>query len=191
MAKLQSLMVSLGTEAPAFELEDVVSGHAVGRDDALADRRGLLVLFVCVHCPYVKHLEAALGRLGEDFADDLGIVAIQSNAVEQYPEDGPRGMRAQAQRLGWKFPYLLDETQEVARAYGAVCTPDFFLFDAAARLVYRGQFDSSRPRRGDAGNELPITGDDLRAAIRAVLAGEPVPGEQRAGIGCSIKWRDA
>ncbi len=191
MAKLESAMVSLGTEAPAFELKDVVSGKAVGRDDVLEDRRGLLVMFVCVHCPYVKHIEAELGRIGADFGEQIGIVAIQPNDIAQYPEDGPDGMRAQAERLGWKFPYLLDETQEIARSYDAVCTPDLFLFDGEARLVYRGQLDGSRPRRKDSGNDLPVTGQDLRAAIAAVLAGEPPAAEQQAGIGCSIKWREA
>ncbi len=191
MAKLASTMVAIGTDAPAFELEDVVSRAAVGRDDVLSDKQGLLVLFVCVHCPYVKHIEEQLGRIGEDFGEQIGIVAIQPNDIAQYPEDGPDGMRAQAERLGWNFPYLLDQTQEVARSYDAVCTPDLFLFDREARLVYRGQIDGSRPRRKDSGNDLPVTGEDLRAAIEALLAGNPPLLEQRAGIGCSIKWRDA
>ena len=189
MAKLESAMVTLGTEAPAFELQNVVSGSAVGRDDVMAGKAGLLVLFVCVHCPYVKHVEAELAAIGREFGERVGIVAIQPNDVAQYPEDGPEGMRAQAQRLGWNFPYLLDETQEVARSYDAVCTPDIFLFDAEARLVYRGQLDGSRPRRKDAGNDLPVTGEDLRAALEAMLRGESPAAEQRAGIGCSIKWR--
>ena len=191
MAKLESTMVSLGAEAPAFELEDVITGRATGRDDVLAGKQGLLVLFVCVHCPYVKHIEAELGKIGTDFGEQIGIVAIQPNDVAQYPEDGPEGMRAQAERLGWNFPYLLDETQEVARSYDAVCTPDIFLFDREARLVYRGQLDSSRPRRKDSGNDLAVTGSDLRAAIGAVLAGHTPAAEQQAGIGCSIKWREA
>ena len=191
MAKLESTMVAIGTDAPAFELEDVLSGTAIGRDDVLADKQGLLVLFVCVHCPYVKHVEEQLGKIGRDFGEQIGIVAIQSNDIAQYPEDGPDGMRAQAERLGWNFPYLLDDTQEVARSYDAVCTPDLFLFDREARLVYRGQLDGARPRRKDAGNDLPVTGEDLRAAIHALLAGEPPVSEQRAGIGCSIKWHEA
>lgn len=191
MAKLQSAMVALDTDAPAFELQDVVSGAAVGRDDVLADKQGLLVLFVCVHCPYVKHIEQQLARIGEDFGEQIGIVAIQPNDIAQYPEDGPQGMRAQAERLGWNFPYLLDATQEVARSYEAVCTPDLFLFDREAHLVYRGQLDASRPRRKDAGNDLPVTGKDLRAAIKALLTGNPPILEQQAGIGCSIKWREA
>ena len=191
MAKLASAMVSLGTEAPAFALKDALSGKIVGRDDVLAGKAGLLVLFVCVHCPYVKHIEAELGRVGKEFGDRIGIVAIQPNDIAQYPEDGPEGMRAQAERLGWTFPYLLDSTQEVALHYEAVCTPDIFLFDHTARLVYRGQLDESRPRRRDAGNDLPVTGEDLRAALHAVLSGTAPAAEQRAGIGCSIKWRTA
>jgi hypothetical protein len=191
MAKLESAMVSLGTKAPPFALEDVLSGRTIGRDEVLAGKGGLLVMFVCVHCPYVKHVEAELGRIGREFGDRMGVVAIQPNAVEQYPEDGREGMREQAERLGWTFPYLLDGTQEVARRYDAVCTPDLFLFDQDARLVYRGQMDSSRPRRKDSGNDLPVTGEDLRAAIDAVLSGRAPAAEQRAGIGCSIKWRES
>lgn len=188
MAKLESRMVALGSEAPAFELLDVRTGRAVGRDDVLAGKEGLLVLFVCVHCPYVRHVEAELGRIGVDFGERIGVVAIQPNDTGQYPEDGPEGMQAQAERLGWSFPYLLDATQEVARSYDAVCTPDLFLFDGEARLVYRGQMDGSRPRRGDAGNDLPVTGESLRAACEALLAGAAPIAEQRAAIGCSIKW---
>ena len=191
MAKLESVMVSLGTDAPAFELQDVLTGKAVGRDDAMAGKRGLLVMFLCVHCPYVKHIEAELARIGAEFTAQLGIVAIQPNDITQYPEDGPEGMRAQAHRLGWRFPYLLDATQEVARSYAAVCTPDLFLFDRDARLIYRGQLDSSRPRRKDTGNDLAVTGEDLRAAIKALLSGSEPMAEQRAGIGCSIKWHHA
>ena len=184
-------MVELGTEAPQFRLTDVMSGRVLSREDVLAGKRGLLVLFVCVHCPYVKHVEAELARIGRDYSPQIGIVGIQSNDIAQYPEDGPEGMRAQAERLGWSFPYLLDPTQEVARAYDAACTPDIFLFDAEARLVYRGQLDRSRPRRGDAGNELAVDGADLRAALDALLAGRPPLAEQRSSLGCNIKWRTA
>jgi hypothetical protein len=196
------MMVELGTVAPAFELVDVIRGRVVSRDDAFAPngrkRHGLLVMFVCVHCPYVKHVEQELGRIGHDyFGEDgedgdgpIAMVAIQSNDVEQYPEDGPDGMREQAERLRWRFPYLLDETQDVARAYGAACTPDFFLFDGELRLAYRGQLDGSRPRRGDFGNDEPVTGKDLRAAMDAVIAGEKPDGEQRSSIGCNIKYRE-
>jgi len=140
MSKTESTMVELGSVAPAFELMDVVTGHAVGRDDvaALGNGAGLLVMFICVHCPYVKHVEAGLAEIGEDYEGRIGIVAISSNDVEAYPEDGPDEMKAQAERLGFRFPYLFDETQEVAREYDAACTPDFFLFDREMRLVSRG-----------------------------------------------------
>ena len=190
MAKTQSTMVSLGTLAPPFELVDVVSGKAVGRDDIAAGKRGLLVMFVCVHCPYVKHVEEELARIGVDYEGTIGIVAIQSNDVEQYPEDGPEGMKEQAARLGFRFPYLIDERQEVAREYDAACTPDFFLFDGEMQLVYRGQLDDSRPRRGDAGNDVPVTGRDLRMALDDVVAGRRPDTNQRTSLGCNIKWRE-
>ena len=186
-------MVTLGTEAPPFELVDVVSGRAMSRDDVFAaagdDACGLLVMFLCVHCPYVKHVEAELARIGEDYEGMIAIAAIQSNDIEQYPEDGPEGMKEQASRLGFRFPYLLDEMQEVAREYDAACTPDFFLFDANMELVYRGQLDSSRPRRGGFGNDIPVTGKDLRAALDAVVAGDVPSTEQRTSLGCNIKWK--
>jgi thiol-disulfide isomerase/thioredoxin len=192
MSKMQSSMVELGTVAPAFELVDVVSGKAMGRDDvaALADGRGLLVMFICVHCPYVKHVEAGLAEIGRDYAGKIAIAAISSNDVVSYPQDSPAEMKAQAERLGFQFPYLFDETQEVARAYEAACTPDFFLFDAEMKLAYRGQLDDSRPRRGDFGNDIPVTGRDLRAAMDAVLAGKRPDTNQRSSIGCNIKWRE-
>lgn len=189
-----------GQPAPAFELVDAISGKALGRDDIFASigdekRRGMLVMFVCVHCPYVKHVEAELGRIGRDYLGENGegpiaIAAIQSNDIVEYPQDGPEFMREQAARLGWNFPYLLDETQEVARSYEAACTPDFFLFDADLKLVYRGQLDESRPRRGDFGNDTPVTGKDLRAALDAVVAGKRPDTDQRSSIGCNIKWRE-
>jgi hypothetical protein len=210
LAKTQSTMVSLGTVAPPFELVDVVSGRALSRDDIFASawddtsdqanqqngggtspsgRHGLLVMFLCVHCPYVKHVEEELARIGVDYEGKIAIAAIQSNDIEQYPDDGPDGMRAQAKRLGFRFPYLLDEMQEVARSYDAACTPDFFLFDAEMRLVYRGQLDDSRPRRGDSGNDVPVTGKDLRAAMDAVIAGKRPDTNQRTSLGCNIKWK--
>lgn len=186
-------MVSLGTVAPAFELLDVVSGRAMSRDDIFAgageDAKGLLVMFICVHCPYVKHVEEELARIGVDYEGKIAIAAIQSNDIAQYPEDGLDGMREQAARLGFRFPYLLDELQEVAREYDAACTPDFFLFNAEMELVYRGQLDDSRPRRGDAGNDVPVTGRDLRAAMDAVVAGKRPTAEQRTSLGCNIKWK--
>jgi hypothetical protein len=197
MSRTESMMVELGTIAPPFELLDVVSGKAMSRDDIFAGsegRKGLLVMFVCVHCPYVKHVEEELGRIGLDyFGKDgegpIAIAAIQSNDLGEYPQDGPDGMREQAKQFGWTFPYLLDEAQEVARSYEAACTPDFFLFDADMKLVYRGQLDESRPRRGDFGNDTPVTGKDLRAALDAVVAGEKPSAEQRSSIGCNIKYR--
>jgi hypothetical protein len=190
MSKTQSSMVELGTVAPPFELVDVVSGKAFGRDDvaALGEGSGLLVMFICVHCPYVKHVEQELARIGVDYAGRIGIAAISSNDVATHPEDSPAEMKKQAQRLGFRFPYLYDETQEVAREYEAACTPDFFLFDAGMRLVYRGQLDDSRPRRGDFGNDVPVTGRDLRAALDAVLAGRQPDPKQRTSLGCNIKW---
>ncbi|MCU1318747.1 MAG: alkyl hydroperoxide reductase/Thiol specific antioxidant/Mal allergen [Edaphobacter sp.] len=190
MSKVQSTMVQLGTLAPAFELVDVVSGGAVGRDDVAADQKGLLVMFICVHCPYVRYVEAELARIGVDYEGKIGIVAISSNDTVAYPQDGPEEMKAQAQRLGFRFPYLFDETQEVARAYDAVCTPDFFLFDGEMKLVYRGQLDDSRPRRGEFGNDIPVTGRDMRAALDAVIAGKRPDTNQRNSIGCNIKWKE-
>jgi thiol-disulfide isomerase/thioredoxin len=191
MSKTQSSMVELGTVAPPFELADVVTGKAFGRDDvaALGEGNGLLVMFICPHCPYVKHVEQELARIGVDYAGKIGVAAISSNDVAAYPEDSPAEMKAQAERLGFRFPYLYDETQEVAREYGAACTPDFFLFDAAMKLVYRGQLDDSRPRRGDFGNDVPVTGRDLRAALDEVLAGKRPDTNQRTSLGCNIKWR--
>lgn len=199
MSRTQSLMVNLGTLAPPFRVLNVVTGETLSRDDLFTTgpnaKRGLLIMFVCVHCPYVKHVEQELARIGHDyFGDDgsgpIAMAALQSNDIEQYPEDGPDAMREQASRLGWSFPYLLDATQEVGRAYEAACTPDFFLFDAEMRLVYRGQLDDSRPRRGDFGNDEPVTGKDLRAAMDALIEGRLPVTEQRSSIGCNIKWRE-
>ncbi len=179
-----STMLALGTKAPDFELPDVVSARTVSIRD-FDRKQALLVMFICRHCPYVRHVRRELARLGRDFADsDLAIVAISSNDPIQYPEDAPQSLAEEAREAGYAFPYLFDETQEVAKAYTAACTPDFFLFDADRALVYRGQLDDSRPSNG-----LPVTGEDLRAAIEAVLSGEPVSEDQRASIGCSIKWR--
>jgi thiol-disulfide isomerase/thioredoxin len=188
-------MVELGSVAPAFELPDVVSGRAIGRDDVVAvsgdSAKGLLVMFVCVHCPYVKHVEEELARIGVDYEGKIAIAAISSNDVEAYPQDGPAAMKLQAERLGWRFPYLFDESQEVARSYGAACTPDFFLYDAQMRLVYRGQLDASRPRRGDSGNDQPVTGEDLRRAMDDLIAGRRPDNNQRTSLGCNIKWKTA
>ena len=190
MSRTQSAMVQLGTVAPPFELMDVVTGKAVGRDDVAADGKGLLVMFLCVHCPYVKHVEEELARIGRDYDGQIGIVAISSNDVVAYPEDSPSEMKKQAERLDFHFPYLYDETQEVAREYDAACTPDIFLFDAEMKLVYRGQIDDSRPKRKDIGNDLPVDGRDLRASIDAVLAGKRPDPNQRFAVGCGIKWKE-
>jgi peroxiredoxin len=184
MALTESTMLELGTTAPDFSLTDVVTGKTVRRDD-FRGSKALLVMFICAHCPYVKHIEKGLAALGKDYAGKpIGIVAISSNDVTTHPADSPSGLKQQAATFGFNFPYLYDETQAVAHAYKAACTPDFFLFDGSHRLVYRGQFDSSRP-----GNGIPVTGKDLRAAIDLVLAGKPAPKEQRPSIGCNIKWK--
>jgi len=184
MALTESTMPELGTVAPDFALTDVVSGKTVHRDD-FRGQKGLLVLFICAHCPYVKHIEKSLGKLGADYAGKpLGIVAISANDADNYPADSPAGLKQQAKANGFMFPYLYDESQAVAHAYHAACTPDPYLFDANFKLVYRGQYDDSRP-----GNGVPVTGKDLRAAIDAVLAGKPVAKEQRPSIGCNIKWK--
>jgi peroxiredoxin len=176
-------MLPLGTPAPDFRLPDP-AGRLVARDD-FAAAPALLVAFLCNHCPYVKHIQAGLAAFAREYAArGLAIVAINSNDFGAYPEDAPARMAEEAKRHGYVFPYLIDETQEVAKAYRAACTPDFFLFDAARRLAYRGQFDASRP-----GNRVPVTGADLRAAADAVLAGRAAPAEQRPSIGCNIKWK--
>ncbi|HKD60649.1 MAG TPA: thioredoxin family protein [Terracidiphilus sp.] len=183
MALTESTMLELGTTAPDFALPDVVTGKTVRRDD-FRGQKGLLVMFICTHCPYVKHVEKGLADFGRDYAGKLGIVAISSNDAENYPDDSPAGLKSQALKLGFGFPYLYDESQAVARAYDAACTPDIYLFDKDFKLVYRGQFDSSRP-----GSGIPVTGKDLRAAMEAVLRGEKPGGEQKASIGCNIKWK--
>jgi len=177
-------MQPLGTLGPDFSLIDVVSNKTIRRDDAKG-AAGLLVMFLCVHCPFVKHIEQAVARFSGDYAGQgLGIVAISSNDAASYPEDSPEGMRAQAKRLGFTFPYLYDESQQVARAYDAACTPDFFLYDRNLKLVYRGEFDGSRPSLN-----VPVTGGDLRRAVDGLLAGRPPLEEQRPSLGCNIKWK--
>lgn len=178
-----STMLELGTRAPDFALEDVVSGKTVRRDDFAG--KPLLVMFLCTHCPYVKHVEAQLARLANAYqSEGVGVVAIAANDAARYPDDAPEGLKAQAERVGFAFPYLYDETQQVARAYTAACTPDFFLFDREHKLAYRGRFDASRPKQ-----DTPVTGDELRAALDAVLAGRPYEGPQHPSMGCSIKWK--
>ncbi len=184
MSNTESTMLALGTIAPDFALTDVVTGKTVRRDD-FRGKKGLLVMFICAHCPYVKHIEKSLGTLGADYAGKpIAIVAISSNDITTHPADSPEGLKRQAKENGFVFPYLYDETQDVARAYKAACTPDLYLFDGNFRLVYRGQYDGSRP-----GNGIPVTGKDLRAAIDAMLADKPVPADQRPSMGCNIKWK--
>ncbi len=178
-------MLALGTEAPHFSLTDTVSGKTVSLDD-YADKTGVLVMFICNHCPYVKHVRNELARLGRDYQDSgIGIIAIGANDPEVSPGDSPELMKEEAETQGYVFPYLFDETQEVAAAYTAMCTPDFFLFGPDRTLVYRGRLDESRPDSG-----IPVTGRELRAAMEAVLAGSAVSDEQFASMGCSIKWAE-
>jgi len=179
-----STMLALGTEAPDFSLPDTVSGDVVSLAD-YSDKKGLLVMFICNHCPYVKHVRQELARLGSDYSNSgLGIVAISSNDIDAYPADSPEAMKTEAETFGYSFPYLYDETQMVAAAYTAMCTPDFFLFGAENKLAYRGRLDESRPDSG-----IPVTGNELRAAIDAVLAGDLVSDQQLPSMGCSIKWK--
>jgi peroxiredoxin len=181
---VSSTMLALGTQAPPFALRDVGSGEIVSIDD-FADRKALVVMFICNHCPYVQRIYEGIAAFGRDYADaDVGIVAISPNDPETYPEDAPEALAAKADELSITFPYLFDETQEVAASYTAACTPDLFVFGPDRRLVYRGQFDDARPR-----NDAPVTGASVRSAVDAVLADEPVPGEQIPSMGCSIKWR--
>lgn len=184
MVKTASTMLPLGTTAPDFSLPNV-DGSTVSRSD-FEGRNGLLVIFMCNHCPFVIHLREELAKFAQEYQEKgLGIVGISSNDVATHPDDSPEKMVEEAKSAGYTFPYLYDETQDVAKAYHAACTPDFFLFDKDLALVYRGQFDDSRP-----GNDKPITGSDLRAACDAVLAGESVTDEQKPSIGCNIKWKD-
>ena len=184
MALTASTMLPLGTQATDFHLPDVVSGKSISLA-TFADKKALLVMFICQHCPFVKHIKAELAQLGKDYIPrELGIVAISANDINKYPADAPEFLKAMATELGFNFALCYDETQEIAKAYTAACTPDFFIFDAEWKLVYRGQLDDSRPS-----NDKPVTGADLRAAIEAVLAGKPVASEQKPSIGCNIKWK--
>jgi peroxiredoxin len=183
MVSVNSTMLDLGTRAPAFALAD--PDGRVTRLDDLAGAPGLLVVFLCNHCPYVKHIGTSLGTLTQAWADrGLAVVGINSNDVDAHPDDAPPKMSETAQQYGWTFPYLFDADQTVAQAYRAACTPDFFLFDADQRLFYRGQFDDSRPR-----NDEPVTGRDLATAVDAVLAGSSPPNDQWPSMGCNIKWK--
>ena len=184
MALTPSTMLALGTSAPDFSLPDAVSGKTVSLAD-FDGRKALVVMFICNHCPYVKHVADELAKLGRDYqGKKVGFVAISSNDVDNYPDDSPDNMKAEAQKRGYPFPYLYDEDQSVAKAYDAACTPDFYVFDARQKLVYRGQLDDSRPNSG-----VPVTGADLRSAIEAVLAGEKPDEKQKPSMGCNIKWK--
>jgi thiol-disulfide isomerase/thioredoxin len=184
MVLTASTMLPLGTPAPGFKLVNAVDGDSVALND-FEGKPALLVMFICNHCPYVQHVGEELGRLAADYVPrGLGVVAINSNNVKGYPDDSPENMKKLALTDGWEFPFLYDEAQETAKAYRAACTPDFFLFDAERRLVYRGQLDDSRP-----GNAIPVTGRDLREATEAVLAGRPVAKDQKPSLGCNIKWK--
>jgi peroxiredoxin len=184
MAKTLSTMLALGTPAPDFSLPDVTTGRAVTLA-SFSGEKALLVMFICRHCPFVKHVQHELARLGADYRGrGLGIVAISANDVANHPDDAPEHLKEMAAELGFAFPVCYDETQQVAKAFSAACTPDFFLFDKGRKLVYRGQLDDSRPDSG-----IPVTGRDLRAAIDATISGLPVAADQRPSVGCNIKWK--
>ncbi len=184
MALTESTMLALGTPMPDFTLPNVRT-QALISPTTFKAKLGLLVMFICRHCPYVVHVQEEISRLGQDYeGKNLGILAISSNDINNYPADAPPRLKEMAVQLGWKFPFCYDETQAVAKAFTASCTPDFFVFDSERRLVYRGQLDGSRP-----GNGQPVTGQDLRKALDAVIAGHPVAGEQRPSAGCNIKWK--
>lgn len=185
MALTPSTMLELGTPAPDFRLPDATAGGRLVSRDGFREARALLVAFICNHCPYVKHIREGLARFAADYeGEGLAMVAISANDADSHPEDAPEAMAAEARAQGYRFPYLHDETQQVAKAFRAACTPEFYLFDADRKLVYRGQFDDSRP-----GSDVPVTGRDLRAAVDRVLSGRPVDPEQKPSVGCNIKWK--
>ena len=184
MVLTPSTMIALGTAAPDFSLPDVTSREIITLK-TFGHKKALLIMFICSHCPFVKHVQDELSQIGRDYQKkNVGILAISSNDTRAYPEDSPSNLNVMAQKLGFNFPYCYDETQQVARAYQAACTPDYFLFDQNRTLVYRGQLDESRP-----GNDKPVTGKDLRQAVDSVLSGLPILAEQIASVGCNIKWK--
>ncbi len=182
MVKTASTMLPLGTPAPDFSLPDTVSGNTVSLENYAG--AALVIMFICNHCPFVVHIQDGLVNFGADYQDtDVSVVAISSNDIHSFPDDAPDKLAAVAREYGYAFPYLYDETQEVAKSYTAACTPDFYVFGPDRTLVYRGQFDDARPS-----NSIPVTGNDLRAAVEAVRAGQEVPSAQKPSIGCNIKW---
>ncbi|WP_417887391.1 thioredoxin family protein [Zunongwangia sp.] len=184
MARTPSNMLALGTKAPNFELHDTVTDRTFNLED-LKGPNGTLIMFICNHCPFVKHINAEISKLGKEYqAKGIGVLAISSNDAENYPDDRPELMKENAQEQHFTFPYLYDEDQTVAKAYDAACTPDFFLFNSDSELVYRGQLDDSRPENGK-----PVTGKDLRNALEALLKGKQITGVQKPSIGCNIKWK--
>lgn len=184
MVLVNSTMRSLGSSAPDFSLPNVIDGKNYGLQD-FAGKKALLIMFICRHCPYVVHVQEELAKLGADYAaEDIAIVAISSNDAEKHLDDAPEKLKEFAQKLGFNFPLLYDETQSVAKEYTAACTPDFFLYDSGRKLTYRGQLDSSRPK-----SSIPVTGEDLRQAIDCVLKGQTVSADQKPSAGCNIKWK--
>lgn len=184
MVLTASTMLPLGTKAPEFHLPEVVNGKIISLEN-FADKKALLIMFICRHCPFVKHIQQELAKLDQDYSNsDLGIIAISANDAKNYPNDAPESLKEMSIELGFDFTFCYDETQATAKAYTAACTPDFFLFDSDRKLVYRGQLDDSRPS-----NNQPVTGKDLRAAITAVLNNQPISSEQQPSIGCNIKWK--
>lgn len=184
MARTESNMFPLGNPAPSFTLPDVVSGKTVSLDE-LKSEIATVIMFICNHCPFVKHVQTQLVQLANDYqAKGISFIAISSNDAEAYPDDSPEKMKEVAEQLGYPFPYLYDETQEVAKAYQAACTPDFYIFDRELKCVYRGQLDDSRP-----GNGIPVTGESIRSALESLLHNQPVTVVQKPSLGCNIKWK--
>lgn len=184
MARTPSNMLPLGTQAPDFSLLDTISSKTVSLNELKSDK-ATVIMFICNHCPFVKHVDAGIVALAKDYqAKGVAFIAISSNDVQNYPQDGPELMKEEAEKVGYTFPYLYDETQAVAKAYDAACTPDFYIFDAEMKCAYRGQLDGSRP-----GNGVPVTGSDMRAALDEILDGKPVSAQQIPSLGCNIKWR--
>ncbi len=184
MAAIPSTMIPLGSKAPDFNLTDTVSGKNRSLKELRSDKATLIV-FICNHCPFVKHVNKELVKLANEYiSQKVSFIAISSNDIVEFPEDGPELMKQEAATQGYPFPYLFDETQKIARAYDAACTPDFFIYDKDLKLAYRGQLDDSRPSNG-----IPVTGKDIRNALDSLIAGKPVSSEQKPSIGCNIKWK--